>query len=238
MRLVAVGLVFVAATVVALVRHVRRPDPVTLGMVMTAATLAPTANIFFASGVVLAGRTLYAPSVGALLIVGGLVAWLFRVRARPLVPFAVAAAAACSFVVTWREVPDWRSTESALRAMAEHQPDNYRVPMFRAYAARHDGRQEDALAYFRVAMACFPSDWEMATDAAAVALSVHDTAQAVAWLQAALDAHPRAVRARTRLFGVLRAQGDVLGAERLLRDGLRAEPTQRRWQSILVDASH
>jgi hypothetical protein len=45
---------------------------------------------------------------------------------------------------------------------------------------------------------------------------------------------PRAERARTRLYTILRARGDASGARRLLIDGLRLEPEQRAWAASLA----
>jgi hypothetical protein len=45
---------------------------------------------------------------------------------------------------------------------------------------------------------------------------------------------PRAARARTRLYTILRARGDTSGARRLLVDGLRLEPQQRTWAASLA----
>jgi len=237
MRLAAAGVLLVVLAVMALVRHVRRPSAATLGMCVAAAAMAPTSNIFFASGVVLAARTLYAPSIGTGLLIGSAIAWCMGTRARGVLPYAVGALIVLGLVVTWREVPVWRSTDAVLTAMGDRQPDNYRVPTYRAYAARDAGRTPEAVRYFRAAAERFPADWEMLTNGATVALRMHDTTTAAAWLQAAIDAYPGAARARVRLVMILRARGDSAGATRLLLEGLRADPDQRQWAHMLRDTT-
>jgi hypothetical protein len=206
--LAALGVLLVVVALAAFVVHPRRPSAITLGLCITAATLAPTSNLFFASGVVLAPRTLYAPSIGAGLVVGAALAWLWTTRARVVLPYAVAALAAWGFLVTWREVPVWRSSRTALIAMGEHQPDSYKVPVYWAHVALREGRNADALAQYRIAVARFPADHEMLTDGALVALRTHDTTQAIAWLHEALTVSPRSTRARSQLTAILRARGD------------------------------
>jgi hypothetical protein len=204
--LVALGAFLVAVAIMAFIQHLRRPNAVTLGICITAATIAPTSNLLFASGVVLAPRTLYAPSIGAGLVVGSLLAWLWSTRARVVLPYAVAALAVPAFLITWREVPVWRSSHTALLAMGEHQPDNYRVPTYWAYVALRRGDREQALAQFRVAVSRFPADHEMLIDGAEVALSTHDTTLAIDWLRTALDVSPRSSRARSQLRAIMRGR--------------------------------
>jgi hypothetical protein len=73
----------------------------------------------------------------------------------------------------------------------------------------------------------------MLTDAATVALRLHDTVTARAWLEHAIAASPRAARGRTRLVSVLLAASDTAGAKQLLTEGLEQEPTQAVWASEL-----
>jgi hypothetical protein len=206
--LVALGALFVLVAIAAFVQHLRRPSAITLGICIIAATIAPTSNLLFASGVVLAPRTLYAPSIGAGLVVGAALAWLWTTRARVVLPYIVAAHAASAFLITWREVPVWRSSRTALIAMGEHQPDSYRVPVFGANVALREGRNADALAQYRIAASRFPADHELLTDGAEVALLTHDTTQAIAWLRETLAMSPRSTRARSQLAAILRARSD------------------------------
>lgn len=234
---VAFGVLLVGLAVAALTAHLRRPTVWTLGMCILTAGIAPTANLFFASGVLLAGRNLYTPSIGAELLLGAVVASLLRTRVRRLVPYGVAVAASATLLVTWREVPVWRSSRTVFTAAGERDPLNYRVPVYWAYHARDAGRDVEALKQFRAAEALFPADWEMLTDGATVALRLGDTTTAIAWMREAVEVHPRSARARTRLAAVLRARGDTSASLKLLRDGLAIEPSQRHWAIVLQSSS-
>lgn len=231
--LVILGALLMIVALAAIVWHWRRPSAATLGICMAAATLAPTSNLFFASGVILTGRTMYAPSIGGGLVIGSALAWAWTTRARVVLPYAVAVMAAWCLVITWREVPVWRSNESALGEIGNRQPESYRVAMYRAMAANESGHDAEALVQYRIAIQRFPVDWNMLTEAGILALSMNDTASATGWFQSAVAATPEATRARTRLVKIRLARGDSAEAMRLLKEGLRAKPGAREWRWML-----
>lgn len=230
---VAAGILLIACVIHALLQHVRRPSPVTLGVLIIGATAAPTANVLFASGVVLSGRSVYAPSVGMALLVGAALAWLAASPARRVALVAAPAYLCACAVLTWNEVPVWRGSRSAIDAAAVRGPQSYWVPMTRAYRARDGGRTAEALEEFRSAAGLLPFDTEMLIDGASLALASGDTADATRWLRTALEVNPRARRARARLASIVGARGDAAGSRRLLEEGLRLEPDQRTWASRL-----
>jgi hypothetical protein len=229
MAAVAVGVLMVCVGLAALYVHWRRPSAWSLGMVIVAATLAPTSNVLFASGVVLSGRSVYAPSIGAALIVGVSLHVMGATRVRRLVPVAAGSFLAWCAAVSWREVPVWKSSATALHAAEERSPESYWGPMGLAYLARDEGRPEEALKHFTRAAELSPYDWEMLSDAAALALTHGDTARAERWLRTAVTVNPLARRARARLVTLSRARGDSAAVRQLLGEGLRAEPDQRTW---------
>ena len=68
--LVAAGMLVTAAVLVALVYAWRRAPAAAFGLAWFGIAVSPVSNILFASGVVLAERTLYLPSVGAAILAG------------------------------------------------------------------------------------------------------------------------------------------------------------------------
>lgn len=232
-RAVALGLAMLVAVMVAMVIHVRRPSAAGLGVWIVAAAVAPTANLLFPCGSVLAGRTLYAPALGAAFVIGAFVT-RFATGRRNWAGYGVVTAMVVSAAtINWRELTVWRSSETAIAEMRVRHPEDYRSFYQLAYAARDHGHDVEAVALFREAATRFPADPEMLTDAATVALRLHDTTTARRWLEQAIAVSPRAARGRTRLVGVLLAQGDSSGARHLLVDGLEAEPKQGTWRSEL-----
>jgi tetratricopeptide (TPR) repeat protein len=235
--LVLFGVLLLIAALALVMLHVRHSSVWTLGALIGAATLAPTSNLLFGSGVVLSGRSVYAPSIGAALIVGGAFAWLSATRLRRAVPVIAAVYLAWCAAVTWREVPVWRSAGAAVAAARARAPESYWPVMAQAYIERDAGRTSAALADFTTAASLLPFDVEMLTDGAALALSQRDTTRAIPWLRAAIDANPHARRARTRLASVLLARGERDDARRLLADGLRLEPGDVTWRAMGASGS-
>jgi MFS family permease len=232
MAAVVLGALMVCAGLASVYVHWRRPSVWSLGLVIVAATLAPTSNVLFASGVALSGRSVYAPSIGAALLIGALLGVLATSRIRQAAPAIAVVFLGWCAVVSWREVPVWRSSEAALRAAEERSPESYWAPMGLAYIAREEGRPDEALRYFTRAASLSPYDWEMLADAAALALTQGDTVIAERWLRTAVTVNPRARRARVWLVALSRARGDTASARRLIEDGLRAEPDMRIWVAL------
>ena len=233
LALLGAGALLLAAVLALVAIHLRRPSALTLGAWILAAAIAPTSNLLFAEGA-LTARTLYAPSIGAALMAGAALAWLASRGAGKVLALAVAAVCVASAVVDAREVRVWRDTSSVIAAMVARRADNYRGHELLAYSLRDAGDDRDALPHFSRAIALFSGDAELLTDGAVVALRVRDTSTAERWLSAAVQGSPRAARARTRLYTILRAHGDTSGARRLLVDGLLLEPQQRTWAASLA----
>jgi protein O-mannosyl-transferase len=229
---IVVGALLLGVALFAFWRHVAHPTATTLAVVIAAALAAPSANLFFASGVVLDARTLYAPSIGTALILGLVLGVLAR-HAPRATPALFATFGIVAAVMTFREASVWRDDLTFLATMRAREPDDYRAYLHMAELARLAGRPAEEVTDYRAAIARYAAEPEMLTDAATVALQLHDTTTAVRWLRLAVAASPRAARARTRLYGVWCARGDVTAARQLLRDGLRLEPSQRTWAALL-----
>jgi hypothetical protein len=227
--MVALGLAIVVAVMIAIVHHLRRPSALGLGACVTGAAFLPTSNLLFPSGVVLTGRTLYAPAIGAAFIIAAATARLRITRLASPVTAVVATVLVFAAGLTWQESAVWKSSESVFAEMQRRHPEDYRSFYFFAYTARDAGRDTAAVSYFRAAAERFPAEPEMLIDGATVALRLHDTVTARAWLEHAVAVNPGAARGRTRLVHVRLAQGDSAGARQLLVDGLREEPGQRAW---------
>ena len=232
--LVVGGCAVVLALALGVARHRTRPQLWTLGVIVAAAAWLPSSNLLFPSGVVLSGRTLYTPSIGAALVLGWAGWWAVTRWHRTVVFALVGVLLGASAAMISRESRVWRDSDAVLRTMQARQPDDYRVPMYAGYAARDAGRLGESVARFREAIGLFPRDPEVLTDAATVALQAGDSTVAVSWFREALSVNPSAIRARTRLAGVLAARGDVAGARALLEEGLRLIPLQPTWTSLLL----
>ena len=233
--LTVMGLVLVAATCMIVVRHFLRPSVATLAVAIAAFTIAPTANLLFASGVVLAGRTLYSPSIGVALL-GGLGVSLV-LAPQPLVirrpAFALLACwGAAALAVSARDLAIWRDSARVSAALIAREPDNFRAHVYAAELERDRGDRLAALGHYRTAIQLFPSERYLLYSAAVTALDVGDTTSAASWLEDAVKVAPRHWQARTRLAKVEAWRGDTLRARQVLDDGLRLYPGQQTWRSM------
>jgi len=233
--LTAIGLGVLALTCVVVVRHFIRPSLATLAVAIAAFTLAPTANVLFASGVVLAGRTLYSPSIGVALLGGMLVS--LAIAARPLAIRRSAIGllscwAVAALFVSVRDVGNWRDSDQVSAAMLVREPDNFRAHAYAAELARDRSELRVALGHYQTAIQLFPSERYLLYSAAVTALDVGDTTSAAAWLEDAVRVAPKHWQARTRLAKVDAWRGDTTRARQLLDDGLRLNPAQQTWRAM------
>ena len=226
------GALIVTGAAVALFRHIRRPTPWTMAVVFAAATLAPVSNLLLHTGVVIAERTLYSPSIAAALAMGVGVQALWVRRAR--VPLAlVGAGAAASLIFTEVSIPTWRDTPAVVAAMQARAPDSYRGYSLAAARQSEAGDIAAAHASYRAAIARFGRDPVVLFHAGVNALAAGDTAAALQWLARSVVLDSSLLRARTALVYLSLHRGDTVRARGLLADGLRIAPDQRSWRVTL-----
>jgi tetratricopeptide (TPR) repeat protein len=82
--------------------------------------------VLFPSGVVIAERTLYLPSVGAAILAGWLVQW--ALARRPVAALALAGVMVVGFAArTWTRTPIWHDNKAMILAILSEQPESYRA---------------------------------------------------------------------------------------------------------------
>lgn len=126
-----------------------------LAVVWFALTVLPVSQIFFPTGVLLAERLLYLPSVALAFLAPPLAMWMSG-AARP-----IRIAAASGFVVllalgswrTWQRTPAWQSNDSFAAALHRDHPDTYRSLWLRADERFRKGDLKDAAALYARAVA-------------------------------------------------------------------------------------
>jgi hypothetical protein len=151
----AIGLACLALWAALLVlawRRQRRLEAFGLGWIAIA--FLPVSNLLFSTGVLLAERTLYLPSVGLALAAGAALARLPPPRLRVVVALLVLAGGIRSALRTrvWRD--DFAVTQSIL----EDSPDSYRGPARMAVLYQSHREPERALAALRLAARTYDRD--------------------------------------------------------------------------------
>jgi hypothetical protein len=130
-------------------RRGRRVEAFGLGWIAIA--FLPVANLLFPTGVLVAERTLYLPSIGLAIAAG---AWLKALPARRFA-FLAGAVFLAGGVRTALRVPIWRNSRTVTLSVLEDSPRSYSGParMVGIYLA--DDRPMEALEAFRIATSIY-----------------------------------------------------------------------------------
>jgi hypothetical protein len=204
---VAVGAVLVLAIVAR-----RRVPVITFGVLWAGLALLPVTNLVFVSGVHLAERSLFFPSIGAMLSVGGAVSVAQRRWIR-VASMAMASVLVCLGV--WRSAnrqPVWRDNRTLLMQAVQDEPNSYVAHYQLAGQLFADGLAEAGEREVNVAIAQsngFPPALAMLAQARA---RNGDCASAVPLWRRALAQFPRMVPDRLGLATCLLEVGDYAGA--------------------------
>lgn len=218
------GLLIVIA-VPALIWRTRRQAPV----IAFAAGLAllsylPTANLVFASGVVLAERNLYLAVALPAALLGAALAW-WTARSRTRAPLVVAAA--LSIVLAARafaRLPAWHDNRAELLALLTEHPESYRGHASAAAVLAGVGDSAGAREHYRAADSLFPGDPFVS---AAYAIFLLDRGDTTAAMPLIPRLGPRD-RARTAFLLRLR-RGDRSGAKAVADSALGHFPGDKLW---------
>ncbi len=212
----------------------RRPSVGALAVVIMVVAWLPVSNLVLRTGVIVAERTLYSPSIGLALgagvLAGVLGAW------RPAAPTALLVGwGALATATVLRDVPAWRDSMTIFETMTARNPDSYKAWWYLGQARRVDDDVPGAYAAMRESLARFDLETRILHAGAQVAMQQGDTAQAVRWLDQSLAIDPNGRRSRTLRVMVAMRRQDKAAALRLLDEGLAREPDQEIWARMRQD---
>ena len=204
--------------------RLRRSAPVVpAGIAIAAVALGPVSNVLIPTGVVVAERVLFLPSVGAVLAVAGLLApWLEGPRQR-VAAGLVAALAIPGAILSMLRAPVWADTETLAQRMLQDAPRDYRSWWMVGRYALKAGDEAEGTAAIRQAVRLYDGDPNLLVDAAAVELSAGRYGEAEGLSRRALELVPEFSTARNRrilsLLGLGRCQEAREEAQRAARYG-------------------
>ena len=165
---VMLGLLMIAGGVFAAVRMWKKEPLISLGLCWFAVTILPVTNLLFPTGILLAERTLYLPSVGFALVVAGVVRWTGRERPGSLrsmlVVLGVVGAAFMGRTVLRN--PSWMSTYVMLSTLTEDHPESFFATRARARGLNEVGEVEEASRHYDVAVELVPGDYGLQVEVA------------------------------------------------------------------------
>ena len=136
-------------------RHVR---PLLLGTAVFVLFLLPASNLLFPAGTLMAERLLYLPSFGVCLMAGHLLADLARRGRPPLVAAMVLTAVLIGLAATrtWSRIPAWNDNATLALTDVKAQPRSAKLQAGAGIALHASGRDADAEAAYRQALAIWP----------------------------------------------------------------------------------
>jgi hypothetical protein len=208
-------------------RSWRRNPVVAFGLLWTLLALAPVSNLVAPTGIVLAERVLFLPSVGVVLVLGAaLTALLPRLKlASRRVSFTVAAAGGILLLLagarTVAREAVWRSQASFFAALERDAPRSYRAHFVAARYAYGEQRFPDAERAAREALALYARDPQVHEQLGQVLRVEGRCSEALPVLEAGVRLAPERTTLRSRLIECALAIGDTARARAVASEAVR-----------------
>ena len=189
------------------------------GVVWFLIAIAPVSNTLFLSGVLLAERTMYLPSVGLAGATGWLVVRLASRRPRATWIFLVLLLLLSS-VRTWTRTPAWRDNPTMFATMIGDYPHSGRSQWILGDEFLAVGAVSQGMASYRAAIGILGGHYQLLTEISKKLIGIGQYKAAEALLQFARQKEPRFPLAPA-LISTIRAElGDSQGTERFAREAL------------------
>jgi hypothetical protein len=187
------GLAFVSLAIVAIVWGWRRSRPVALSGLIWLLFFLPSSNLIFPTGTIMAERLAYFPSLGICLLVGHLGAsYVARApeTSRRRRGLAIAALVSIGLLaasaVTWRRNAAWKDNLTLALTDVATQPESAKLQAGAGMFLAGAGRNDEAEAHLRRAIAIYPDYAQMHYNLAVVLVRRGARDEAIEHLQRAI----------------------------------------------------
>ena len=215
----------------------RAAPVVSAGLGWFVITIVPVSNLLVPAGILLAERTLYLPSVGAALVLGGVVDLVCRRivpgRAQRLAAVLGAVAGAALLVRTVERNPTWMSTYVVLNTLAEEHPESFLALRSRGSGLAHVGEVEQAARYFDLAVRLVPQHYGLLIEVAGFYARQREDGRAEGLLRRAIEVEPAKPTAYRLLAEMRIRQGRGREGHRIALEGLaRSGPDRELWALV------
>ena len=174
----------------------RRFPLVTFALTWIAVTIAPVANLLIPTGILIAERTLFVPSIGAVLLIAGLVPWCLDRLSQVARPQRIAAAGALAIVLcagaarSSERQRAWRDSETVFRTLIMDAPRSFKSHYANGGMLWEAKRAGEAEREWRYAMALFPEYFGVYQEMAHRYREAHVCQAAIPLYLTALDIEP------------------------------------------------
>lgn len=221
------GVLLASVLVAAIFMQRRRAPESAFALAWVPVTLAPVSNVLFVTGVLLAERTLYLPSVGAVLAAGWVIE-RYGARAPRVTGTAVAVVLLLFGARTWTRTEVWHDSRTYAMTLLVDHPESYRAHWVMGRVLAASGRTGEAEREYELARERFARDPVLWRESAELVLVREDWAGATAMLLRALALRPRDAGDLLRLADVRYRAGDYAGALAAARRALAVAPDSLR----------
>lgn len=223
------GLMLLLA-ILALGVALRRKKPaLSFGIAFAAITLLPSSNFLVTTGIVLAERTLFLPSLGAMIVLGAVLvpaleAWrASRARAARFAPELLCGAVLLTGIIrSERRATVWHDNDTLFRRALVDSPDGYRPHyMLGSWLFQH-GHYREGEAEYKIALKLFPYDPYMTFNLAEQYRKFGLCAPAIPYYRWTWDLDPDFPMGRTQLANCLLEVGQYDSAKVAAMGALKA----------------
>ena len=228
----AIGILLLLAAAAMLLLTWRRHPVIAFGLAWIGIALFPVSNILTVTGVILAERTLFLPSVGAMLALGGLFAIAIpsleraggRVRSAVLLLMGLLILA--GVLRSIERQPVWRESLAFFQRLELDAPTTYRAHMMASNFYSETGRHEAAERAGARAYALFKGDPQIFEQYGQSLRKLHRCGEALPVLADGVQRFPDRTIVRSRLIECALAIGDTARALAVARAGVRLGRTE------------
>lgn len=193
------------------------------GVVWFVIAISPISNVVFLSGVTLAERTLYLPTVGLAAATGWLVARMHRQRPRAALTL-VALALALGSARTWTRNPAWRDNKAVFDTMLAEVPHSGKSQWVIGDGFISQGQVSQGLYSYRAAVNLLDAHYTLLTAIAQQMVKLEDYRTAEFLAELAWRSTPTLSLAPSLLAWTRAEVGDAPGTERWARRSLALYP--------------
>jgi hypothetical protein len=211
----ALGLGVLVAWAVAVWATRRRAPTVAFGLVWCALALLPVSNLLVPTGILLAERTLFLPSIGVMLALGAGADWLRGPAASRALVLACAALVVAGAVRSLSRYRVWHDDHVLSIASVHDAPRSWRAQRAYGETLFDLGAPAQAIAAYRAAIAVAPEPWFLRNSLSQRLREMGDEAGALQELERSLAARPGQKQATAELVAVLLGVGQYDEARRV-----------------------
>jgi hypothetical protein len=217
----AAGLAIVILVLMSIWLARKRAPALSFGLAWCCVALFPVSNVIIPTGILLAERTLFLPSVGFVLALGGGIAFVASRRpavtqpARALIALAASVLVVAALGRSAQRQRVWQDPVTLTVASVQDAPRSWRVQQVYGEMLFSQGRAADAIAAFRRAIDLAPQSWRPRNNLAERLRMIGDDSDAVMLLRASLAEDPRQITTIAALAPALLGAGHYAEAKHL-----------------------